>query len=393
MTSIVRISKYDIIKNLISFISTSVYDVCVNGETLYKKKFESIKEIGSGSFGTAYLIELNDYKFVIKETVITQKDIRRINDNFHSIDILDREAYTEEFRIMSMLTDNMRSFGFPNFIFAYKAAICRTCHNNDTCFMSFMEPAIGDLNNFSKSKEGSKLIKDSKFIYNMIYQLFLGMCLLHLEYGIYHRDIKSDNILVLKVKPGGYFKYIMDDKEYLVKNYGYIFCIHDFGISFIYNPRYSRGHNYGTRNVKIDKNGILNPIRCELFKDNKDSSIIWYDNKNQTEIIGTNNLFMSFTNQSMIEPNYKVKLEKLKQFPPFEFTRDLDRLIDIFIEEKSVFIENMPFELIYKLESLKFENFSFDVNNDAIFFRADMMLDYLYDKPINVYSIIETFNY
>jgi len=50
-----------------------------------------------------------------------------------------------------------------------------------------------------------------------------------------HLDLHSDNIIVKKVKKGGYWSYIIDGKLYKVPNLGYIFYICDFGHAWIPN--------------------------------------------------------------------------------------------------------------------------------------------------------------
>lgn len=57
------------------------------------------------------------------------------------------------------------------------------------------------------------------------------------EYGqIHNNDIKTENILVYSVKPGGYWKYTIEGKSYYIPNNGKLFVLNDFGVSETYSP-------------------------------------------------------------------------------------------------------------------------------------------------------------
>jgi serine/threonine protein kinase len=395
-----RFDKAIKIIKLLESIETLSHNVCINSYHEFTDNLDKLDEIAAGKYGTAYFAEINGRDFVIKEVIIgDDNDLERIKNDKQS-NILAKEAYTSEFKIMDQLTDYVKSGGFPNFLMSYYAGVCETCgyFSDNVCFLSFMELAVGDLKHFSSLR----VFNDPDIMYSVVYQLFLAMCSLHFRYGIHHRDIKVDNILYLKIKPGGYFRYIIDDKEYLVRNYGYLFCIHDFGISSVYNPKCANGPIYGTRNARVRDDGKLEPITCKkgitikptterLQISNEPTEIIWENSRKN----GTNNYFVE---NLPIEPDQDVDLEDTKQFPPFEFFNDLQNLIGLFtgvsgyvvfdmpyhkeqnkqIHDKNLFV--LPRKLQNKLESLQLENFVYDTNY-AILLRADMMLDYLYEKP------------
>jgi hypothetical protein len=125
--------------------------------------------------------------------------------------------------------------------------------------------------------------------------------------------------------------------------------------------------------------------------------------------ISTNNVF---TKDIRLVPDIDVKLEDTRQFPPFEFFNDLQNLVGLltgghgyvifdlpFDQDKSGYDHsewgklNLPEDLDYKLQKLVMEEFDYDLDN-AIFLRADMMLDYLYEKPIGIgeKDVVQTFN-
>ena len=69
--------------------------------------------------------------------------------------------------------------------------------------------------------------------YNAFFQITSGIYALQKYFNMTHLDLHSDNILVKKVKKGGYWSYIINGKTYKVPNLGYQFYIADFGHAWI----------------------------------------------------------------------------------------------------------------------------------------------------------------
>ena len=72
--------------------------------------------------------------------------------------------------------------------------------------------------------------------YNAFFQITTALFALQKYFNMTHLDLHSDNILVKKIKPGGYWVYIINGKKYKVPNLGYQFIILDFGHARI--PQY-----------------------------------------------------------------------------------------------------------------------------------------------------------
>jgi hypothetical protein len=71
--------------------------------------------------------------------------------------------------------------------------------------------------------------------YNAFFQITVAIYALQKYFNITHLDLHSDNILVRKLKKGGYWSYIINGKQYKVPNLGYQFYISDFGHAWIPN--------------------------------------------------------------------------------------------------------------------------------------------------------------
>jgi hypothetical protein len=71
--------------------------------------------------------------------------------------------------------------------------------------------------------------------YNAFFQITVAIYALQKYFNMTHLDLHSDNILVKKIKKGGYWTYVINGKEYKVPNLGYQFYISDFGHAWIPN--------------------------------------------------------------------------------------------------------------------------------------------------------------
>jgi hypothetical protein len=69
--------------------------------------------------------------------------------------------------------------------------------------------------------------------FNALFQIMYGLLALRRYFNMIHSDFHTGNILVQKVEPGGYWTYIIDEREYHVPNLGFVFLIHDFGFAWI----------------------------------------------------------------------------------------------------------------------------------------------------------------
>jgi hypothetical protein len=76
---------------------------------------------------------------------------------------------------------------------------------------------------------------DIKYWYNAYFQIVTALHALKKYLNMHHLDLHSDNILVQRVKKGGYWKYNINDKTYYLPNLGVRFVIIDYSQSYIPN--------------------------------------------------------------------------------------------------------------------------------------------------------------
>lgn len=68
---------------------------------------------------------------------------------------------------------------------------------------------------------------------NAYFQIFIGIYALQKYFDMTHHDLHWGNVLVHRIKPGGHFKYTIDNVVYHVPNLGWLFTLWDFGFAHI----------------------------------------------------------------------------------------------------------------------------------------------------------------
>lgn len=69
--------------------------------------------------------------------------------------------------------------------------------------------------------------------YNAYFQIIIALYSIKKYFNMTHLDLHPENILVQKIKPGGYWEYIINNDHYYVPNLGFKIYILDFGHAWI----------------------------------------------------------------------------------------------------------------------------------------------------------------
>lgn len=110
----------------------------------------------------------------------------------------------------------------PNLVFQYEVDL----HLDDLQFANYLEKFDNTLYNLVKGNKSKKF--SEAFWYSTWFQLCAGLITMHRN-GIQHTDLHLNNVFYRKIKPGGYWTYIVGSKKYYVPNMGYVFAIADYG--------------------------------------------------------------------------------------------------------------------------------------------------------------------
>lgn len=365
-----RLRNERIVNEILNTLSLNLHDICVEKGD-FSKVLSNVKLIGRGGFGDVYIGNINNSpQFVIKEVVLNQHDHKRIGLN-KSINYIHQEYYPEEYKIAMFVNKALYNEECPNFILTYNIAICQNCRASDkTCSTVFVEKASGDLNLLSQ-------ILTKELVLSAVQQLMAALFWLHSRFGIYHNDIKKENILIIPGSNQGYTKYTVNGMEYNVKNVGHVFCLNDFGLSKVYKPNFSSEKFFGTRNAQIVVD-VMVP-----FASNSKLPVIWTD--------GTTSTTNKFTTVD-IKPSIPVDLNDTVAFPPFEFYFDIQDLLKTFVGGPSP-TQRRPHRKLIDfplLQQYATDYLVFDKMQAAKYVRADLMLSYLYEGVDSVPRIENT---
>ena len=191
-----------------------------NGDYEYELENGSLilkNRIGSKSkYGIIYLT-LNKFN----KTTFATKLMRMDEDNYREIKIAKK---------LSKITIRNLS---PHFLLVYKYFYCMEKNNklpslikNENYYISVNELVNGNL------KQYFDLNLNYSYIINALQQILIAILSFHyFTNGVYHHDCHYKNFLFIKIKAGGYFHYNIFNKNYYVKNMGYLWLIWDFGLA------------------------------------------------------------------------------------------------------------------------------------------------------------------
>jgi serine/threonine protein kinase len=353
-----------IIKNLNFIEDVDNWNVCISGKNsiAFKKNFDNIKRIGKGSFGQIFVATLNSDKVIIKEANLSNIEERVLKQNISPDDkdiFKNKKIMPLEYQNLNYVNELLLSKKCPNFLYTYTMALCDGCKvvrlftksvSPRSCYVTYMEYADGSLYD-------TKLDADMNQQFSVLYQLLAAVYSIHHYFAIFHKDIKAENILIKKIKPGGFFKYVINEKIFHIQNSGILVFLADFGVSTSLSPKYGQTQFFGTRNAKVvEKNGnlIWKPFKTKYFADyeNKDKPpklsnpyyLKWIDNlKSKPKIIDTGT-FNKFGTTN-IYPFVKIDLNDNRKFPCFEFFADIQDVIRLFIGGKQAFQQGKHWEM------------------------------------------------
>jgi serine/threonine protein kinase len=400
-----RLNKGKRINRKIESIKVNQWAVCMSGRTQkFKANFLDLVVIGRGTFGQVYRGTLSGDELVIKEAYLTydeklkMKEGTKYKEKWYDVD---KKYYPEEYKILNLINQLLFTHKCQNFTFTYNMAVCDKCnvfndtkamdnYLSDSCYTTFMESASSDLRFINLETFDEQI--------SVLYQTLIALHAIQRYYAIWHTDIKASNILVQRIKPGGYFSYDIDDEIYYIKNTGIVVYLADFGLAKILSPLYTNEKYYGLRNAELLKSGsrlYWKPIIID------GESIIGWDEMEY----GTNNYMNKL-------PDFDIT--NTMKFPPFDFMYDIQDVIRMFVGGRRSIQSGMhkPMkmltdEFINLIDNnnanistnsyLQWSNDSVDrakvynIHGTVKYVLAKEMLHQLYIRPDSIDYVIDTF--
>ena len=201
-------------------------NIYLRGENKLYTVLQKQKPLGSGQWGSVYSGKFSNPNIpnvAVKFTSVERKSVTlRYNED---VDEWEDVFFTRD---ISKLVENGICPNLPILIADF-------LHNDKKHpgIITIFEEADGSL---EKIKFSQHLTSDIQW-YSMLFQIMAGLHTLHSHLWFHHRDIKIQNILYHKVKPGGYWRYKILGKEYDIPNVGFLIIITDFNIGMTLDPR------------------------------------------------------------------------------------------------------------------------------------------------------------
>lgn len=166
-----------------------------------------------------YLKRIKDRKSIDKSILYTQPD--KIKKIFYSKDGFNKPSLIE--LISLQLTNQLVLQKIcPHYILNYD------WDYDKNVIRQYNEYATSDnFYNWAKQNHSDELWL------NALFQIMVSVLAIKRYFNMIHTDLHLKNILIHKVKPGGYWTYTINDRKYHLPNLGYIFLLSDFGYAWI----------------------------------------------------------------------------------------------------------------------------------------------------------------
>lgn len=226
----------------------------------------SEKFINKGTQGEVYKVESD-----LCGSAIVKKKIIKKNK------LIDKSNFEKECKISLLATRMINSFICPNFIQSIYYSL------NDLILV--MEYADGDSGFLFKDNFFKTEIYETYFFQSLVGLLCFNNYLL-----LYHQDMKAANILYKKIDENIIFNYNINNIDYYVPTYGYLFMLADFGNStFSLNGGFNDLTYFKFKLIKILMKSLLNlnpqmKTKYQKLLDNFENETIYlkYKKINQT---------------------------------------------------------------------------------------------------------------
>ena len=339
--------------DILSHIPNKKPDQCITSIEHTPAFLTILKKLGEGSFGNVFLGEIGSIRLAVKQGKSSKFDINHPYDNMY-------DSWAEINILNKIIKPALEGKMCPNLPLLYKDFYCPKCKfefddvkSSSACVINLTELATGgDLLSLLKAKSPTDLD-----IYIALFQVLAGLHALQ-NFGVFHNDIKAENILIYDVEPGGCYEYIVMGKRYYVPNNGKLIILNDFGVSKTFAPKYGYGAfiydgtrkngflELGTRNVMIHKNTVVPLfIRDTVRKDRLRKKITFKGKEgfvyNKVYNTRGGKLYINFDQEAKLE-YYSFDKDEYKKFdidtfnnvdlfPPAEYASDVTDVLHTFI--------------------------------------------------------------
>lgn len=266
-----------------------------------------------------------------------------------------KKRYPLEYLYNKLINDLIDTKTCPNFSYTFAIFFCDKCILGEFG-LSQGRPILDSTNSLNqKFTQCSETIMEcfdftlnklndfrDEVILSILFQLLYAIASIQLKYGMFHNDVKKENVLIKVVPTGGYWKYNVRGETYYVPNYGYIAVLNDFGTSTVFRPGFST-ENYGLRQAKVNldsKNNkyFFTPFTTQFYGWVEKGKVVSVKSPNLNNSTLTQNHFCKDFDS---KPSIKVDLYDMETFPAHEFNYDIVDTIRMFTGGKRARISEL----------------------------------------------------
>lgn len=360
----------DIIKDYFEKVIIADGKACMTQTKTLLKYLDTPKLLGYGSFGNVYgaSIPKSKISIAVKEGRISAAELKKAMV----------KQYPMEYLFNKLINDLIDNKICPNFSYTFAIFFCDKCTLNEfdvKPIKTQCSETIVELFDFTLNKLQNF---DDEVILSILFQMLYAVASIQIEYGMFHNDIKKENILVKVIPTGGYWEYHIGNDVYQVPNHGYLIALNDFGVSHSFKPGFSL-KDYGRRQAEVVYNN--NKYRFKPF------TTQWYPSISKTGSVSRvrshylggfrsgltwNHFYKNFDSA----PSISVDLDNMSRFPAYFFHYDVLDTIYSFIGGKRTLQpgDHYPMKVSNKIKKMLSDFYLVKANNIWPEDRVDLFL-------------------
>lgn len=363
-----RIEYKNIIQNYFSSVVLQEGKTCVSNTKTLLKYVNNPELVGYGCFGNVYKVNLPFERPTFGGRVDSQREQPTLPKTTISVAIKEgritvaefktailKKRYPLEYLYNKLINDLVDAKTCPNFSYTFAIFFCDKCILGEFGLSQGRPILDSTNNNLQKFTQCSETIMEcfdftlnklndfrDEVILSILFQLLYAIASIQLKYGMFHNDVKKENVLIKVIPSGGYWKYNVRGETYYVPNYGYIAVLNDFGTSTVFRPEFST-ENYGLRQAKVNldsKNNkyFFTPFTTQFYGWIEKGKIVSVKSPKLDNSSLTQNHFCKDFDS---KPSIKVDLYDMETFPAHEFNYDIVDTVRMFTGGKRARISEL----------------------------------------------------
>ncbi|AOC55213.1 major outer envelope glycoprotein-like protein [Lymphocystis disease virus 3] len=323
----------------------------------------SVKIIAQTNRFKMYHVKFDSFYFGCKQTKFKPQKIDFFKDltGWNNWPV-DQKIKPPEIMVQRILNDILYKKETQNLLLSTGMEyLCDVCDAEYVCYNFFTE-AVDRVLTVSLLTTMTVEEKESVFV-----QLLCTLAVLHCKYGIVHSAIKLENIALKKVVVrSNYFKYLIGNRSFYVKNTGYIPLLCNFDQAYSVHPDYGSSEYYGIRNIIVEETGLKAGWGTRAGREYRQrplklSKRVTFDTTgkfialepNTTKILWTDGQEGTFN--TVYEQNKeKIDLKDLRKHPVEDFFQDVDALLKIFAPYERLKMGNSKNKILYGINGFRY---------------------------------------